>query len=149
MRFNRRLRRLLEHDVVAASHSAPVLATSSESRPGVEPGADREFELVPAAGDLLPAGGALAGDSTTPSDCPVPDMAARTPSAAGAVGPAVLVEQEAVLGVAVALPHKRLSAQFGARIGSGTTLSRLCGYVDCGCGKGVGRCYPQTVKSQR
>lgn len=117
---------VLELDVVAASHSAPVLAASSESRPGAAagcvvtvgvtavgpgaaagPGPDREFELVPAAGDLLPAGAALAGDSTMPSDCPAPDMAARTPSGAGAGGPAALVEAEAVLGVGVALPHKR------------------------------------------
>ena len=120
---------VLELDVVAASHSASVLAASSEGRPGVGPGAaagrvaavgvtavgpgaavpgaDREFEIVPAAGDLLPAGAALAGDSTMPSDCPAPDMAARKQSGAGAAGPAALVEAEAVLAVAVALPHKR------------------------------------------
>ena len=139
---------VLELDVVATSHSAPVLTASSGSRPGVVPGtaagcvvtvgvtafgpgpaagpgADREFELVPAAGDLLPAGATLARNSTTPSDSPASNMATRTPSGAGIVGPAALVETEAVVAVVVALPHKRHFGP-GGRIGSRTTLSRLC-----------------------
>jgi hypothetical protein len=101
---------VLELDDVAAG---PVLAAASERRPGAAagpgagPGADPGFELVPAAGVPLPVGAAPAGDSTTPSNCPALDMAARTPLAAGVVEPAALVETEAVLGVGVALPHKR------------------------------------------
>lgn len=110
--------------------AAPVLAAASGWRPGAGPGAaagwvvtvgvtavgrgavagpgvDPDFELVPAAGVPLPVGAAPAEDSTAPSNCPAPDMAARTPSGDVVVGPAALVETEAVLGVGVALPHTR------------------------------------------
>ena len=76
------------------------------------PGADPEFEPVPVEGEPLPVG-AAPGDSTAASNCLAPDMAARTPSGAGAgaVAPVALVEAEAVLGVGVAfgvaLPHMR------------------------------------------
>jgi len=74
--------------------------------------ADPEFEFVPAEGEEPLLVGAVPGDSTMPSDCLAPDMAARTPSGAAAGGPVVLVVKEAVLGVEAAivilvLPHKR------------------------------------------
>jgi hypothetical protein len=120
---------VLELDVVAAPHSASVL--EAEIGPGAAAGctvtvgvgvtvaglgaaagsgADPEFEFVPAEGGPLPVGVAPE-DSTVPSNCPALDMAARTPSGAGVVGPVALVATEAVLGVeaafGVALPHKR------------------------------------------
>ncbi len=75
-------------------------------------GADQEFEFVPAEGEEPLLVEAVPGDSTMPSDCLAPDMAARTPSGAAAGGPVVLVVKEAVLGVEAAivilvLPHKR------------------------------------------
>ena len=123
--------------VVAAPHSASVLeavfergaetgsgaAVGSAATVGVTAvglgaaagsGADREFESVPAEGELLLVG-AVPGDSTMGwvQNCPALDKAAaRTPSGAGVVGPVELVaETEAVLGVeaaiGIALPHKR------------------------------------------
>lgn len=45
-----------------------------------------------------------------PSNCPAPDMASRTPSGAGVVGPVAHVVTDAGLGVeaafGVALPHQ-------------------------------------------
>jgi hypothetical protein len=85
-----------------------VTAIGLEAAAGFE--ADSEFEFVPAEGEPLPVE-AVPGDSTMPSDCPAPDMAASTPSGVAVVGPVVLVVAEAVLGVeaaiGVVLPHKR------------------------------------------
>jgi hypothetical protein len=74
--------------------------------------ADPEFELVPAEGEEPLLVGAVPGDSTMPSNCLAPDMAAHTPSGVAAGGPVVLVVKEAVLGVEaaiviLALPHKK------------------------------------------
>ena len=73
-------------------------------------GADPDFEFVLAEGVPLPVE-AAPGDSTLASDCPAPDMAARTPPGAGVVGPVVHVATEAVLGVeaafGAALAHRR------------------------------------------
>lgn len=122
---------VLELDVVVASHSASVIEAAFELGPeagleaaagnavtvaavGLESavgfGADSEFEFVPAEGQPLPVE-AVPGDSMMPSDCPVPDMAASTPSGVAVVGPVVLVVMEAVPGaeaaIGIALPHKR------------------------------------------
>ena len=89
-----------------------VTVTVAVVGPGVAAGsgADPEFEFVPAEGVPLPVEAAPA-DSTLPSDCPAPDMAARTPSGAEVVGPVVHVATEAVLGVEAAIevvqPHRR------------------------------------------
>jgi hypothetical protein len=70
-------------------------------------GAGSEFEVVPAEGEPLPVE-AVPGDSTVPSSCPAPDMAASTPSGVALV---VLVVTGAVPGVeaaiGIALPRKR------------------------------------------
>lgn len=91
-----------ELDVVAAS----VLEAETGVGAAAGSGPDPKLEFVPIAGEPLP----VPGDSTLPSDCPAPDMAARTPSGAEIVGPVALVATEAVLGAeaasGVALPHK-------------------------------------------
>ena len=126
---------VLELDIVAVPHSASVLEAALQPGPEIGPGAavgnavavavaavgleaaaagfgaDSEFEFVQAEEELLVVE-AAPGDSTMPSDCPVLDMAASTPSGVAAVvGPVVLVVAEAVLGVeaaiGIALPHKR------------------------------------------
>jgi hypothetical protein len=70
-------------------------------------GAGSEFEVVPAEGEPLPVE-AVPGDSTVPSSCLAPDMAASTPSGVALV---VLVVTGAVPGVeaaiGIALPRKR------------------------------------------
>ena len=101
-----------------AAAGCAVTVTVAAVGPGVaaDSGADPEFEFVPAEGVPLPVEVEPA-DSTLPSDCPAPDMAARTPSGAGVVAPVVHVATEAVLGVeaafGVALPHKRQFDQAG------------------------------------
>jgi hypothetical protein len=94
----------------AAERAVTVVVTVVGPGVAAGSGADPEFELVPAEGVPLPVE-AAPGDSKLASNYPAPDMAARTPSGAGVVGPVVHVATEAVLGVeaafGVALPHKR------------------------------------------